>query len=205
MAQFALFLMLGIGLWGLYGEGAFERTDEVFAAFVVESLPPGVTGLLVAGVFAAAMSTLSSSINSLASATAYDFWAPAAGVADDARILRAGRAFSALWTVALVGAALAFVPLSRGTAAVEVALAAASLVYGGLLGAFVLALGVPRARQEDAIPAMAAGVAVVAGVWAFASGAVAWPWYVPLGAAVTTATGWALSLRAPLPAGRTPR
>ncbi len=201
--QFALFLVIGIGLWSLYGEGAFERTDEAFAFFVVEALPAGVTGLVVAAVFAAAMSTLSSSINALASATAYDFWAPAVGTRDDERILRAGRVFSGIWTVALVAAALAFVPLSRGTAAVEVALSAASLVYGGLLGAFALALFVPRARQADAIPAMAAGVAAVAAAWIFGRSALAWPWYVPLGAAVTTATGWALSLRRS-PGTRTP-
>ena len=76
IGQFLLFLVVGLGLWAFYGGRTFDTSDEIFARFVVEELPPGISGLLVAGVFAAAMSSLSSSINSLASATAYDFWAP---------------------------------------------------------------------------------------------------------------------------------
>jgi len=199
LLQFAVFLAIGVGLWAYYGGRAFERSDEIFARFVIDALPPGITGLIVAGVFAAAMSTLSSSINSLASASAYDFWAPAAGAApggdaaDDARILRAGRWFSALWTALLIGAAILFIPLSREAAAVEVALGIASLVYGGLLGAFALALLAPRARQRDAILGIALGVLATTAVWLFAREQVAWPWYVPIGTLVTFATGWTLS------------
>ena len=89
VGQFAVFLLVGLGLWAFYENRAFDASDEIFARFIVEELPPGVTGLLIAGVFAAAMSSLSSSINSLASSSAYDFWAPARGIEDDARILRA--------------------------------------------------------------------------------------------------------------------
>ena len=74
--QFAVFLMVGLGLWAFYENRAFDASDEIFARFIVEELPAGVTGLLIAGVFAAAMSSLSSSINSLASSSAYDFWGP---------------------------------------------------------------------------------------------------------------------------------
>ena len=83
IGQFLVFLMVGLGLWVYYEGRTFGTSDEIFARFVVEELPPGISGLLVAGVFAAAMSSLSSSINSLASATAYDFWAPLAGAEDD--------------------------------------------------------------------------------------------------------------------------
>ena len=71
--QFALFLFVGLGLWAWYDGAAFARSDEIFASFIVEALPAGVRGLLIAAVFAAAMSTLSSSINALSSATVYDF------------------------------------------------------------------------------------------------------------------------------------
>ena len=83
IGQFLVFLMVGLGLWVYYEGRTFGTSDEIFARFVVEELPPGISGLLVAGVFAAAMSSLSSSINSLASATAYDFWAPLAGAEND--------------------------------------------------------------------------------------------------------------------------
>lgn len=192
--QFAVFLVIGVGLWAFYGGEPFARPDAIFARFIVETLPAGIRGLLVAGVFAAAMSTLSSSINSLASATTYDFWAPVTGAEDDARLLKAGRVFSALWTVLLVGGAIGFIPLGTEAAAVEIALGIASVVYGGLLGAFGLALFVPRARQAHAVVAIAVGIGVVAIIWALAREAVAWPWFVPIGTLVTFGVGWALSL-----------
>ncbi len=184
--QFLLFLMVGIGLWGFYGGRAFDSTDEIFATFIVEQLPPGLTGLLIAGVFAAAMSSLSSSINSLASATAYDYWAPAVGAADDeARVLRAGRIFTLVWAALLIGGAILFIPLSQGTSAVEVALGIASLVYGGLLGAFALGVLTERPGQGAAI----AGVAVGIGVVTLLRDRMAWPWYVLVGSTVTLVAG----------------
>jgi Na+/proline symporter len=190
IVQFALFLAIGLGLWALYGGRTFDRADEIFARFIVEELPPGLTGLLVAGIFAAAMSSLSSSINSLASASAYDFWAPARGLAaDDVGTLRVGRAFTLLWSGLLIAGALVFIPLSRGTTAVEVALGVASLVYGGLLGAFALALFAPAARGRDAVIAIAAGVLAMVALWSFGRAYVAWPWYVCIGTLLTFGIG----------------
>ena len=73
IAQIFLFLLVGLGLWRYYEGIGFASSDEIFAGFLVEALPPGISGLLVAGVFAAAMSSLSSSINALASSSTYDF------------------------------------------------------------------------------------------------------------------------------------
>lgn len=193
MVQFAIFLFVGLGLWAYYGGRAFDRGDEIFARFVVEVLPSGLTGLLIAGVFASAMSSLSSSINSLASATAYDFWAPLAGAeGDDARVLRAGKVFTLLWAALLIGGAVLFIPLSEGTTAVELALALASMVYGGLLGAFILAVRSTRADQRSTILGMVLGIGTVVAIWLFARSAVAWPWFVPIGTAVTVVVGWGL-------------
>ncbi|RMH15401.1 MAG: sodium:solute symporter, partial [Gemmatimonadetes bacterium] len=178
VGQFLVFLMVGLGLWAFYGGRQFERGDEIFARFIVEQLPPGLTGLLVAGVFAAAMSSLSSSINALASTTAYDFWAPAVGArGDDRRALRAGRIFTLVWAGLLIGAALVFMPFGRGATAVEVALAVASLVYGGLLGAFLLAVRSRRADARSVVVGMVAGIGTVTALWIFARAQVAWPWY----------------------------
>jgi Na+/proline symporter len=184
--QFLLFLMVGLGLWAFYGGRTFDSTDEIFALFIVEQLPPGLTGLLIAGVFAAAMSSLSSSMNSLASATAYDYWAPLVGARDDeARILRAGRVFTLVWAALLISGAILFIPLSQGTAAVEVALGIASLVYGGLLGAFALGVLTKRPGQRAAI----VGVAVGIGTVTLLRDQMAWPWYVLVGSTVTLAVG----------------
>ncbi len=188
--QFLVFLLIGLGLWAFYQGRAFERSDEIFALFIVQELPAGLTGLLIAGVFAAAMSSLSSSINALASASAYDFWAPLAGAeGDEQRILRAGKGFTLLWSALLVGGAIVFIPLSRETSAVEVALAVASLVYGGLLGAFALGSLGTRADAFSVKVGMLAGIGVVTLVWVFARESLAWPWFVPLGSVVTFAVG----------------
>ncbi|MEX0935782.1 MAG: sodium:solute symporter [Gemmatimonadota bacterium] len=194
VVQFAVFLMVGIGLWAFYDAREFAVSDTIFATFIIEELPPGVTGLLIAGVFAAAMSSLSSSINSLASASAYDFWAPLAGVDDDDhRVLRAGRVFTLIWAVLLIGVAIAYVPMSGGATAVEVALAITSVVYGGLLGAFALGVLDSRATQVGVISGMTAGILIVGSVAVFAASAVGWPWFVPIGSVITLCVGSVVS------------
>ena len=161
---------------------SFERSDEIFARFIVEEMPVGLTGLLIAGVFAAAMSSLSSSINSLASATAYDFWAPATGREKDERaVLRMGKFFTLAWAALLIAGAIAFIPLSRGNTAVEVALGIQSLVYGGLLGGFALGLLVPRADERSVMMGMASGIGTVTPIWLTARSEIAWPWFVLIG------------------------
>lgn len=194
MAQFAIFLLVGVGLWAFYQGRGFDRADAIFPTFLIQELPAGLTGLLIAGIFAAAMSTLSSSINSLASATAYDFWAPIRGVQDDdRRILAAGRTFAVLWAALLVTTAILYIPLSEDHAAVEVALALASVVYGGFLGAFLLAVFSRSARSLGVLAGMAVGIGAVAALAIVAGEHVGWPWYVPLGTVVTVAVGSAAS------------
>lgn len=184
--QFLLFLGVGVGLWAFYQGRAFDSSDEIFATFILQELPPGLTGLLIAAIFAAAMSTLASSINSLASASAYDFWAPLAKAeGDEPRTLRAGRFFSLVWSALLIGGAIAFIPLSRGTAAVEVALGVTSLVYGGLVGAFALGGLTKKPGQGAAILGMAAGILAVV----IFQKQMAWPWYSLVGTVVTFAVG----------------
>src|SRR5690606_28443020 len=93
--QFALFLLIGAGLHAFYQGQSFDTPDAIFPRFIVDHLPPGVSGLIVAGVLAAAMSTVSSSLNSLASATTHDLYAPLAGrTGDEAHLMRVGRRFT---------------------------------------------------------------------------------------------------------------
>ena len=192
--QFAIFLIVGIGLWAFYGGAEFQTPDVIFATFIIEELPVGITGLLIAGVFAAAMSSLSSSINSLASASAYDFWAPlSCAEGDDLRILRAGRVFTLIWAGLLIVVAVGYVPLSENSTAVEVALTIASLVYGGLLGAFFLGIADRGSTSHGVIVGMTAGIGLVTWIWLTAAESVGFPWFVPIGALATTVVGAAMS------------
>ena len=215
IVQFALFLFVGLGLWVFFEGRDFASSDEIFSRFIIEEMPAGLRGLLIAGVFAAAMSSLSSSINSLASASAYDFWGPlwrrrrsggegaeaggdpvAAIVAEaDRDIMIAGKIFTLVWAGLLILGAIVFIPLSEGTAAVEVALAAASMAYGGLLGAFALGVLTRRVSQTGAIVGMIVGVGTVVAIWATARSAVAWPWFVFIGLVVTVLVGLAFRTR----------
>ncbi len=215
IVQFALFLFVGLGLWVFFEGRDFASSDEIFSRFIIEEMPAGLRGLLIAGVFAAAMSSLSSSINSLASASAYDFWGPlwrrrrsggegaevggdpvAAIVAEaDRDIMIAGKVFTLVWAGLLVLGAIVFIPLSEGTAAVEVALSAASMAYGGLLGAFALGVLTRRVSQTGAIVGMIVGVVTVVAIWATARSAVAWPWFVFIGLVVTVLVGLAFRTR----------
>jgi SSS family solute:Na+ symporter len=149
LAQFALFLFIGIGLWAYYSGRPFPTSDEIFPRFIVEVMPPGMTGLVVAAILAAAMSTVSGSLNSLAAATTHDIYLPLTGKrADDPSVLRIGKVFTMVWAAILIGGALLFLLGSRNTPVVVVALSIASFTYGGLLGGFFLGPEVARETQE---------------------------------------------------------
>lgn len=195
IVQFALFLVVGTMLWAAGADRASLEQDAIFPTFVVEHFPAGLAGLVVAGVLAAAMSTVSSSLNALASASTHDFYAPATGRRDAKHLLTVGRWATAAWAAVLVGGAMLF--RSRDDPVVEIALSIASLTYGALLGTFLLAAW-RRARERDAVVAIVVTAlvmtAVVFGLPVRLFPGLAWPWYVPLGVGVCVLTGILSSL-----------
>lgn len=195
IAQFALFLLVGVGLFAFYRGREFATPDEIFPRFIVEQLPPGVTGIVIAAILAAAMSTVSSSLNSLASATTFDLYAPLSGRAgDDEHLAKVGKAFTLFWAVVLIGGAMLFQLAAQGTPVVVVALQVASFTYGGLLGGFLLGLLVRRADQVDAIVGMAIAIALMTALWAAQQfqvmpKVVDTLWFALIGSAVTVTVG----------------
>ncbi len=192
--QFGLFLVLGLLLWVHYGGAdpaalGLDRADEVFPKFIVEEMPPGVAGLLLAGIVAAAMSTLSSSLSALASSTVFDLLRPdggrAGGEAEEERALRTGRWAVLGWAAVLGGFALLFRSVENPV--VELGLGIASFTYGGLLGAFALGLSGWAVRPRGAVIAFA--ITILGLTIAVTSGWLAWPLYPALGVAVTLAVG----------------
>jgi solute:Na+ symporter, SSS family len=195
IGQIALFLMVGIGLYAHYQGQAFAVPDEIFPRFIVEGLPPGISGLIVAGILAAMMSTVSSSLNALASATTHDIYAPLAGKeGDEQALMQAGRRFTLLWAAILIGGALLFQFVRPGTPVVVIALQIASFTYGGLLGGFLLAVLSRRAAQRDAIIGMATAIACMAALWAaqqfgIMERRVDGLWFALIGTVITVITG----------------
>ena len=208
--QVALFLAVGLGLWAHFGGAAPEalgltRGDEVFPLFILREMPSGVRGLLLAGIVAAAMSTLSSSLNALAGSTLYDLLGRARG--SDALLWSRGLTLG--WAAVFVVFAIQFE--STTSPVVELGLGIAGFTYGALLGAFALGIFVRRARQREAaiafLVAVAAMVGVIGAVWWGPEGwfvgwrpppevraglglrPLAWPLYPLVGAGVSVALG----------------
>jgi SSS family transporter len=199
--QFLLFLLVGSAIWAAGQAPDGLPADQVFSTFIARFLPVGAAGLVIAGILAAAMSTLSSSINAMAGAVTHDFYATLTGRRDPHHLMRVGRILSAIWGVGLTGAALGFhaFATSDDTPVVVLALSIASVTYGALLGSYLLA-GMRSVAGADvaagALAAMAVMLMVIFAARLSAGGVLpslaplgrlAWPWYVPLGTALTVA------------------
>src|SRR3954464_1953802 len=189
LGQFALFLTIGMMLHAYYAVHplpAMASNDEIFPAFIVRSLPHGVAGLVIAAIFAAAMSNLSDSLNSLASTTVLDFYQPLTHRRlDDARLLTLSRWLTACWGVVLIAIAM----LARGWGSVfTVGLTIASIVYGPMLGAFLLGVLTTRIRQRDVV--IGIGTSLLAMICVRVCTPIAWTWYVLIGAAICTSVAW---------------
>ena len=208
MLQFTLFLLVGSAIWAAGLAPADVPGDQLFPRFVVDHLPVGLAGLVIAGILAAAMGTHSSAINSLASSATHDLYASWTGRRGPVHLLRVGRLLSAVWATGLVGGALFFHYFARGsdTPVVVLALSIASVTYGPLLGTYFLAGRWPKARGRDVVGAVAITVPVMLGVifarrlagspvlaWLEPVGRLAWPWYVPLGTLLAVGSGILLS------------
>jgi SSS family transporter len=198
-AQFALFLTVGLALYSYFERASVEElglasSDELFPTFIVQGLPAGLAGLLLAGIMASAMSTLSSSLSALSSSTMADLYEKfTRRDLTDAQGLRLGRLFTLGWGLVFVGAAALFTGTDNPV--VELGLSVASLTYGGLLGAFLLGLWVHRARQLDAVIAFAAAVATMVWLFLFQSGLVGFTWYTAIGVSIVLGMGFLLSRR----------
>ncbi len=162
--QFAIFLLAGSLIYMYYNGMPMEK-DREFASFIVDVLPVGIKGILFAGVLSAAMSTLSSSINSLASSTITDW-----GIA---KTIKNSRVASFVWAIVLMGMALFFD--EGNTSIVILGLQIASFTYGGLLGLFILSK-LDREFQPASLILGLIGSLVI--VLFLKQTGLAWTWYI---------------------------
>jgi SSS family solute:Na+ symporter len=182
LVQFAGFLFIGVLLYAFYGAAApVSAPDQVFPHFIANHLPPGLSGLVVAAILAAAMS---SSLSAIGATVVGDLMRPR----DERRAMRLSRIVIVLAGVAQIAVGVA---LQRTTkSALGTALAVASLINGPILGVFFLG-ATRRAGTRAALVGMSAGLVAV-GLVAFAT-KVAWPWYAVVGSATTFGVGMAVS------------
>ena len=196
-AQFVLFLLIGVMLFVFYHRfptlppEVASRADRIFPHFIVTELPQGIVGLVIAAIFAAAMSTLSSSLNSSAATSLTDFYKPLlARNRSDIHYLRVSRGLTALWGgVQIVVAIIAIAMQQR---VVDAVLSIASFTNGPILGLFLLGALTQRVGRTGALAGVVTGIATMTFVWWKLH--VSWQWYVLIGSLVTFAIGYIMSL-----------
>lgn len=185
-----LLYAIGIGLTAYYAEHAAMRAslhspDRVMADFTVNVLPAGLRGLVIAGIFAATMSSMSSGINSLTTSSIKDFLGRVHSITGHRELVWA-RFVTGFWGLSATGGALLMVDAKLTI--LERFNASYTLFAGPMVGMFLLALLTTRAASWPTIAAALAGFAVTSTVAAWTS--VNWLWYAPTGCAITMAGGY---------------
>jgi solute:Na+ symporter, SSS family len=189
--QFALFLIVGVMLYAFYRlpSRTFGKADFIYPTFIVQHMPHGISGLLIAAILAAAMSNLSAALNSLSSSSIIDFYVRRHPEADERSRVRLSRLATVFWAAVLF--VLAVLSLHKVARVVEVGLSIVSVAYGALLGVFLLGVLTRRANQNGAIVGMTCGFGVEVYIWLGTR--VPWTWYVAIGTTVTFAIGYLAS------------
>jgi Na+/proline symporter len=172
------------------GDRTYNDVNYVFPTFITTYMPIGVVGLLIAAIFAAAMSTIAAELAALSTATVIDFYRRfARPVASDRHYLRISRAATAFW--GLFASAVAVWAAELGSL-IEVVNRFGSFFYGSILGVFILAVGFPRTSANGAFVGLIAGMGAVA--WAARYTSVAFLWHNVIGAVVVVFVGLVVSL-----------
>lgn len=190
--QFLFFLVLGLCLYAFYKAAPLEQlglksSDEIFPKFIIESLPVGISGLVIAGVLASAMGTLSSSISSLASSTYLDLFKGTKYGKDltEKKEIFWSRVFTLIWGIVLIGGAMLFTDTKNTV--VELGLKIASFTYGGLLGTFFLGLFFRKTDQKDAYIGFVSGLLFMIVILTYTK--IDFTWHAFAGSLVTCLVG----------------
>ena len=194
-AQFALFLTIGAMLYAYHQHvpltAALPRNDAILPQFIVDRLPHGLIGFIVAAIVAAA---LSPSINAMAATTVNDFYLRYVNAKpDEAKLLRLSKQLTVFWGIVQLIVALGAQWLDQSV--LDAGLSVLSLTTGPVLGAFLVGVTTRRVGAAAMIAGMALGSAVL--VWVWWTAAVGWTWYALIGAAVSAAGALAASVVAP--------
>jgi len=168
-----------------------KDSDYVFIRFILDYLPHGAIGLLLAVILSAAMSSTSGELNALAATTVNDFYKRLSGQqADESRQVWISKLFTVGWGLIAIGFALAARLVDN---LIELVNILGSLFYGAILGVFICAFFIPRIKGTDVFVAALLAEAVVFGL--FFKSDIGFLWFNAIGCAVVVGAGWLLSLR----------
>lgn len=203
-------IFLGIGLLlyvkyvsdpaadGALGAGFFSDARDVFPQYIKNHIPAGVRGLMITGLLAAALSSFNSAINSMASSFVSDLYLPIRRQRGMADASDAGQMASSRWVAVLMGAMLTLFAIltcvmqqSSGLNLVDFATGVMCFAYVGMLGVFLTAIFTKRGNTASVLAALIAGLVIVVPLMfqkpLFGHNYIAWTWWCPIGAVLTTA------------------
>jgi SSS family transporter len=174
------------------GNRSFNDVNYVFPTFILQNMPIGIIGLLIAAIFAAAMSSISSELNALATATTIDFYRRLfSPEGTDPHLILVGRLATFGWGIFACIVAIFATDLGS---LIEVVNRFGSFFYGSLLGVFVLAFAVRRANARGAFAGLLFGIS---SVWiASWYTNIEFLWFNVIGCIVTVIAGYLVSLMA---------
>jgi SSS family transporter len=195
LAQFALFLVIGVMLYAFYEQHPLPRplgrADEILPLFVLSSLTHGAAGFIVAAIVAAA---LSPSLNAMAATTVNDFYVKYVHPdASEAALMRASRVATVVWGVVQLVVALEVQRYDRSV--LDAGLAVLSLSAGPVLGAFLVGILTRSVGAWSMVTGMTTGLVALAYVWWVQ--AVAFTWYPVIGVTVTAGVAFMSSAMRP--------
>lgn len=182
IVQTMLFLTLGIFIFVYLNGKTFSMPDEIMPHFIINHLPAGLRGLMLAGIFAAAMSSLSSSINSLSASTAIDILKIEEKNISEKVKMKYSRLISLTWTLVLVLIALCLT--DNKSPLVELGLGVAGITYGAMLGIYILAILKIKLQSSIIMTSVIAGIFTI--VILKYQYKLFWPWFVLIGSTMTT-------------------
>lgn len=187
-AQFVGFLFIGVLLFAFYYTTGITTVggDRVFPDFITKYMPTGLSGLVVAAIFAAAMS---SSLNSIAATAVNDLYKPFRPNRDDKHYLKVSHVLTLIWGVVQVGVAIGV--RNQPGSALSMALSIASLINGPILGVFLVGTFLRRVSQPPALIGMLVSIGSM--LYVFLATRIAWTWYVFLGSLITFVVAWLAS------------
>lgn len=209
LAQFVGFLFIGVLLFSFYHPFTdpsyataastafpFSGGDRVFPDFITRHMPTGLSGLVVAAIFAAAMS---SSLNSIAATAVNDLYKPFRSSRNDKHYLKVSHILTLVWGVVQI--AVALVVRHQNRSALDQALAVASLINGPVLGVFLVGALLRRVSEPPALIGMLVSSAAM--LYVRFGTDIAWTWYVFIGSIITLVVAWLASFAfAPAPGAK---
>lgn len=206
LGQFIGFLFIGVLLFAFYtpynaaeyvnagvsGSGVpatfpFAGGDQVFPDFITKSMPSGLSGLVVAAIFAAA---LSSSLNSIAATAVNDLYKPFTKEKTDKHFLKVSGWLTLI--IGIVQITVAISLISAKSSALSQALSVASLINGPILGVFLVGTFLKKAREIHALVGMSASICLM--LYILFGTKIAWTWYALIGSLTTFFVAFLASL-----------